>query len=60
MLWRITKNAGRHGDTPIFGDLISYQNDGKSRTGITRKLGDMSEYSNSCIDMRAAEVLISA
>jgi len=41
-------------------DLISYQNDGKSRAGITRKLGDMSEYSSSCIDMRAAEVLISA
>jgi hypothetical protein len=39
MLWRITKNAGRHGDTPIFGDLISYQNDGKDCTAIAGKAG---------------------
>jgi hypothetical protein len=42
-------------------DLISYQNNGKGRTmnaGQGRE--NVSEYSNSYIDMRADEVLISA
>jgi hypothetical protein len=45
----------------IFGrDLVSCQNDGKGRTAITGKIASLSDYSSSCIDMRADEVLISA
>jgi hypothetical protein len=48
------------GEPQIFGrDLISYHNDGKGCTAITRKVESMSEYSSPCIDMRADEALIS-
>jgi hypothetical protein len=45
----------------VFGDLIPYQDIGKSwKADRRRKSRGVSEYSSSCIDMRADEVMVSA
>ena len=43
-----------------FGDLISYQNNKEDARRSFGRSKSVSEYSSSCIDMRADEALISA
>lgn len=44
----------------MIGDLIPYQDDRKAGQWMTGKVERASEYSGSCIDMRANEVLVSS
>jgi hypothetical protein len=46
--------------TQIFGDLISYQDDGKGCAVIADKITAVSEHVMQCIDMRKKKILISA
>ncbi len=56
--WNPRTDARSH--ERIIGDLIPYRNDGKAALRYAKGRENLSEYSGTCMDIRAGNLLISA